>query len=56
MTNSQEELENFPFPLFVDFKEVYDYRLNKKLPLELFLRHNGFSNKNKFRVGLLNLF
>ena len=40
-TRTQEELPDFPFPLFVENPQIVDYQLVHKLPLELFLRHEG---------------
>lgn len=36
-----EELPNFPFPLFLESEDLDDRYLKQKLPLELFLQHEG---------------
>ncbi len=40
-TKKPEELKDFPFPLSVERAEVRDIDLEHKLPLDLFLRHDG---------------
>lgn len=38
----QEELPSFTFPVFLENPEVRDIDLDHKLPLELFLSHEGY--------------
>lgn len=39
---SEEELPCFSFPVFLNSRILCDYSLQNKLPLELFLRHEGY--------------
>lgn len=52
MEKLEEELPDFQFPLIVPSYTIDDYDLNRKLPLELFLRHERFrmriNDKNYF--------
>ena len=51
------ELENFDFPAMVDYGEIRDIDLTKKLPLELFLKHDGYSlqmDKRDFQFVMSN--
>ncbi len=38
----QEELPDFPFPVFLENRQLHDVDLKHKLPLELFLKHEGY--------------
>ncbi len=52
-----KELENFPFPLIVRFSEIDDRNLNQKLPLELFLKHEGYKiviDKKEYVLSISN--
>ncbi|MBS3085889.1 hypothetical protein J4225_04370 [Candidatus Pacearchaeota archaeon] len=51
----QKELPTFPFPLFLDDGEIDDKRLEQRLPLELFLKHQGhevFIDKKKYLLSI----
>jgi len=51
------ELLDFPFPSFVPDRTVEDYNLKNRLPLELFLRHEGYEiifRRKKYNLSIQN--
>ncbi|MDO8517526.1 MAG: hypothetical protein Q7S33_05370 [Nanoarchaeota archaeon] len=53
----QDELPDFQFPLFVEDSNVRDIDLENKLPLELFLKHEGYEiaiNQKQYVLSIDN--
>lgn len=51
----EKELPDFDFPLFVKLTAVLDWSLQNKLPLELFLKHEGYEfdiKGRKYKLGI----